>query len=756
MVRICQRHVPAVSIAPGKLDPNHLIEWQFILNYLQSSNASDGLQGDIDRAMSVLPHELVLANYTALIRTTFQVKIVPAITKVPPEKDNLIVIVQNLSDGLSRYEACFARLRITIGEITSPFQALVREQLNYKRWKPPFKEWIIWALSQDHEASLLKVYGQIKHVGLFSFFEDELATILSASMATASNEAHAKSWEISHLSAVVEQTIKAPQRLLGLLGLRVEVSNLEALARTRLGALRISELFDIVVEFPTSAPALEDLKQCLDSTEARLDIVYQYQQQLNTRLLHPGANTPDIITIYISTIKVFLLLDPPGVLLDKVARPIRKYLRERTDTIRCIITSLLGEVDGELAEELSEQRMPDEVDDQDDPNWLPDPIDASPDYAKNRASDIIGSLISIYENKDVFVKELQTLLADRLLAVTDYNVDQELRNLELLKVRFGEGMLSVCDVMLKDMTDSRRLDVQIHAPQPAADTTLSDDVLHTTILSRLYWPAIKSSIHQPLISADPDVSSTDAPDNNESTAEAVPPETGLNLPRPVRELMAKYSSSFRHLKAQRSLHFLKEVGHVRVHLQLVDRDFDMLVTPAHAASIYLFQTPDDNDDASVPIKLTLAQVSERLGTTDSETRRNLSFWQAQNILCLIDSQYQVLEHLPTTDNDISSIATTVSVNHQTSFPEQVIEEVMEEVEVDEMDQIWPFIVGMLTNVGNLPSERIQSMLGMFSPGYDKSEAQLKEYLVKKVRAGTVEFKAGEYRLSSGTAVGEVQ
>jgi anaphase-promoting complex subunit 2 len=45
------------------------------------------------------------------------------------------------------------------------------------------------------------------------------------------------------------------------------------------------------------------------------------------RLLHPGADTLVIIAQYISTIKAFRMLDPPGVLLDKVARPIQRYLK---------------------------------------------------------------------------------------------------------------------------------------------------------------------------------------------------------------------------------------------------------------------------------------------------------------------------------------------------------------------------------------------------------------------------------------------
>lgn len=41
------------------------------------------------------------------------------------------------------------------------------------------------------------------------------------------------------------------------------------------------------------------------------------------------------------------------------------------------------------------------------------------------------------------------MLADRLMAKTDYNTDRELHTLELLKLRFGETSLHDCEIMLK-------------------------------------------------------------------------------------------------------------------------------------------------------------------------------------------------------------------------------------------------------------------------------------------------------------------
>lgn len=41
---------------------------------------------------------------------------------------------------------------------------------------------------------------------------------------------------------------------------------------------------------------------------------------------------------------------------------------------------------------------------------------------------MIQLLVSIYDTKDVFVKELQVLLAQRLLAIRDYALEKEVRS----------------------------------------------------------------------------------------------------------------------------------------------------------------------------------------------------------------------------------------------------------------------------------------------------------------------------------------
>ena len=46
------------------------------------------------------------------------------------------------------------------------------------------------------------------------------------------------------------------------------------------------------------------------------------------------------------------------------------------------------------------------------------------DFRTNKPSDVISTLVSIYDSKDLFVKELQVLLAQRLLAINDDNIEK--------------------------------------------------------------------------------------------------------------------------------------------------------------------------------------------------------------------------------------------------------------------------------------------------------------------------------------------
>jgi anaphase-promoting complex subunit 2 len=206
----------------------------------------------------------------------------------------------------------------------------------------------------------------------------------------------------------------------------------------RLAALRIRELFDIVVSWPNSNGALDDLRAAVTTPQRRLQLTDAFSATLKERLLHPGASTLQILRTYISMIWSFHYLDQSKVLLDRVAYPLQEYLCSREDTVRIIITGLLSDTEdsegnpikpgGDKLVELaillnkgSDQtgQRSDDLLDWDDMDWMPDPVDAGPGYKRSKNADIIGTLIGVLGSQDVFIKEFQNIVAENLLKHED-------------------------------------------------------------------------------------------------------------------------------------------------------------------------------------------------------------------------------------------------------------------------------------------------------------------------------------------------
>jgi anaphase-promoting complex subunit 2 len=233
-----------------------------------------------------------------------------------------------------------------------------------------------------------------------------------------------------------------------------ELADWENTALERLAKQRIKHLLDYVKAWPHSTGAILDLRECMHSSEVKVLIATSFTRQLSRRLLHAGVTTSELLSIYINVVMAFKTLDPRGVLLDKVAMPLRAYLRHREDTVRIIAASFLADVgdgDGDgrtdgsyeeicidLAKEinLSEGQalhVENKGLDWDDMEWVPDPIDAGPgellfyessivltssfaDYKKSKSEDVMSFMLTLFEQAD-FIKEVQSLLGERLLSV---------------------------------------------------------------------------------------------------------------------------------------------------------------------------------------------------------------------------------------------------------------------------------------------------------------------------------------------------
>ena len=482
--------------------------------------------------------------------------------------------------------------------------------------------------------------------------------------------------------------------------------------------VRMNELFDLVTEYPDSLPAVRELTLALDRT-GRLwyqQLASEWRNALMARLLHPGAETSQIIDVYINTIKVLREMDPSGELLQVVTQPVRDYLKGRSDTIRCIITSLTDEENGgELYEELRrhdakplEEAELDEEDEEEPPtfDWEPPPSILKRrgvitgqvgrvTSSSRRSGDILAMLVGIFGSKDLFVNEYRMMMADKLLANLDYDTDKEVHNLELLKLRFGEATMRQCEVMIKDIDDSKRIHTNIHSTLASNPRNNGAPVVDAAIVSHIFWPALQR-------------------------------EEMKYHPR-IKSKLDEFSIEYAKLKNPRRLVWMKQLGSVELEVEAYEEDEDgnlvshtkeVSCTPAHATLLAHFE--DKGEWSS-------EELSMKTEMPEDMVRKRMGFWVNQRVVHSKRSGdgmlYSLISVSEAESNDQSFQHDDEDVEVAVSIGAQ---------EEEEMKAYESYIFGMLKNLGQLPLDRIHSMLKTFVAGsdhkYDKTPQQLAVFL----------------------------
>ncbi|KAG0364779.1 Anaphase-promoting complex subunit 2, partial [Gamsiella multidivaricata] len=273
---------------------------------------------------------------------------------------------------------------------------------------------------EDHMQTYLDLCQRLEEIGFASHMTDVVTRMLYKRVESKILTSFKKRWSVATLES---------EDPTGRKRYKMWASRLEFYFFKTFGDVRIKEFFDIIVECPDSKPAVLDLKTCIEWTGQRDQLQNAILAAMEKRLLHPGAETTDIIEFYICTIKYLRILDPSGVMLDRAARAINQYLRTRDDTMRAIVSCIVDDSSDLLTNSTEGIQSNVEADDEgsDDDTWVPEPVNAGPDLssARRRMADIISVLANIYDTNDRFIEEFQTILADRLLHATDFKIDRE-------------------------------------------------------------------------------------------------------------------------------------------------------------------------------------------------------------------------------------------------------------------------------------------------------------------------------------------
>ncbi|EME40257.1 hypothetical protein DOTSEDRAFT_74904 [Dothistroma septosporum NZE10] len=508
-----------------------------------------------------------------------------------------------------------------------------------------------------------------------------------------------------------EQFVPAVQRAVSTLSgdpsTRLPHQQFVSAAVSSFGRRRVEGLFNYVSMWPDSRGGVLDIREYLVSTSSsdKAHLCSSFAEQIQRRLLHAGASTTEILSIYISVINVFKLLDSRGVLLEKVAVPIRNYLRGREDTVTVIAASFLADIDkdGEIGGQEPDKVCPDITltiassavdaeDDRllnwDDMNWVPDPIDAGPNYKASKSDDIIAYVLGLFDPDD-FIKALAGVFGDHLLRTHHTDLIKETRLVELLRSRLDATKLQQAEVMLKDMRDSIHLNKQVRPRrsgrqlQRATKFDIQDALPEGGITMISLWeiferrmdrsefmPALKAvgrernglwfvDRRRPPASAKSLASAgTYDVDFNTKVISSYfwPPayELEFRVPTQVKALMKKYEESFSSASGQRTLAWKRSLGTTDIALYFDDgRVIEEKGLEEWKASIIDAFATERQDEADAPPVhydqaqgLSLEELMDGLNLEEDYLVNGINFWIGKQALYEKSAgRWSVLEYL---------------------------------------------------------------------------------------------------------------
>lgn len=505
-------------------------------------------------------------------------------------------------------------------------------------------------------------------------------------------------------------------------------------------ALRTTQVLDIIRLFPSSAPAVEDLKNCLMQTDYRPRFIELLRREFDDKLLNAGTVTSEILLQYVNLIKTLRILDPTGVVLERVSEPIRSYLRYRPDTIRCIVNGMT--VDGDLYAELrriptrrrkdaGDENTPEQatelgyrgevdedlisidgdydvngiVDVEAYENWEPEPVDApSKESGFRPGGDAIATLITIYGSSNLLVKEYRALLADRLIHNLDFDMLKEQQVLNLLIERFGGEAMHECSIMLQDVTNSR--DILVRMKHETENE--NNDTFETTVISKEFWPNVDG-------------------------------EKKFAAPSEFAHHMERFSSTFEKAKNPRKLVWQHGLGVVSLNLSFDDgRAKEVTVSPLQAAILLQFGHQR---------RWTLSALQNTLEIEEqSVLSKALNALMSKGLLRATDASAREFETVEKAADAEGSAEDDGAGGGGAGG------EIDAEGEEDDsqMKVFESYILAMLQNLKESPLEKVHSMLKLFvrTPVYDKTQDQLAAFLARMVSEDKIEVQAGLFKIKA--------
>ena len=422
-------------------------------------------------------------------------------------------------------------------------------------------------------------------------------------------------------------------------------------------------------------------------------------------MLTQGIATSLIIEIFIRLINIMKIIDSSSLLLELVSKPIKIYLRSRKDTLRCIINLILSEDDVSIKADMEIQNnysrkknslmnfvsnnlienLSSDEDESEAEKWEPLPLEITRNQKicqNNKFSDIISTLVNIFGSPEEFVEHYKRMLAERSVSdqISNFSIENEIKNLELLKVKFGENYFQSCEVLIKDVKESIKMNKSIQQNSDYLNKKIYNEVinkfptnfysqdnepiLNTLIISDNFWPFKNNEVYSLKESLEDQNIFTITKINNSSNFKEDKKNIYENNSKnylsssgkknckkfltKINEKIESYKKAYSELKPSRTLDYYSNLGFVDLDLLFENGNFQFRVTPLSAIIISLFSedlikfTKSNNnkinnfdkeeDEISEYYIFTVDFISDLLKSTQTEIRKRLNFWVSKGAL----------------------------------------------------------------------------------------------------------------------------
>lgn len=227
--------------------------------------------------------------------------------------------------------------------------------------------------------------------------------------------------------------------------------------RLLFGRKRLATFWDVLVDFPDSIPALEDLRACMqlnhDGT-LRQEVIVTVRALLAQRLHRAGVRTEDIIEMVIKTVYALFIIfsySEQSVVFSIIGDTLA-HMGKRKDCAAAVVQSMqqLSELHHAKSIALAGSESP-------STSGIING-NASGLSTGGEAPDfffVLSTVIPVSELISGYRKTLSAQLLSKDLH--DYDTSNEEEIIERLKCNLGERLLSDCIIMLRDIAFSRRV-----------------------------------------------------------------------------------------------------------------------------------------------------------------------------------------------------------------------------------------------------------------------------------------------------------